>query len=225
MQRKPHQQLRRHGAALGLLIWLIVSIAGCSRLAGLTSIDTAPGLSPWDGETYAQFVAENMEELNRRYTRQYAPVEFVVDTAAGSARVQQLIDPAVTALLAETIAEADSDDGRRIDAIMEIIRQRFEYVPEPEIWAPVSETIRAGKGDCKNLSILLLSALAASKIDAFAAVSNGHMWVRAYDGKQWRVLETDHDPERLQIYQIPGFYEDPLYKIFADYSLKRIPRQ
>jgi len=144
-----------------------------------------------------------MEELNRRYTHQYAPVEFVVDTDRGSARIQHLIDPEVTALLAETIAGPDLNDGNRIDAIMEVIRQRFEYIPEPEVWAPVSETIRAGKGDCKNLSIVLMSALAASGIDAYAAVSNGHMWVLAYDGNRWRILETDTDPQRLQIYQIP----------------------
>ena len=107
---------------------------------------------------------------------------------------------------------------------MEVIQQRFEYTPEPEAWVPVTETLRAGKGDCKNLSILLVSALTASGVDSYAAVSNGHMWVRAYDGLQWRILETDSDPQRNEIYGIPGFYKDPLYKIYPVRSLKRIPR-
>ncbi len=218
-----HDHRRRH-ALICLLLWLISASSGCQRLTTLAPIGQVPGLSPWDAQTYGEYVAENMTELNRRYTERYEPVEFVVDTAVGSARVQNLIDPAATALLAEVLAEPDAGSAVTIEGIMEVMRQRFEYVPEPEIWMPAGDTIRAGKGDCKNLSILLVSALTSSGVDAYAAVSNGHMWVRAYDGKQWRILETDADPERNQIYRIPGFYEYPLYKIFPDRSLKRIPR-
>ena len=207
---------------LGLLIWMIGIVGGCHRLAQVRSTEPAPGLGPWDADTYAAYVAENIKELNRRYTRQYQPVEFVVDTAAGSARVQRLIDPASTALLAEVVADPAAGSGETIEAIMEVVRIRFAYVPEPQAWAPVSETIRAGSGDCKNLSIVLMSALTSSGVDAYAAVSNGHMWVRAYDGQRWRILETD--PDRNRIYRIPGFYEDPLYKIFPDHSLKRVRR-
>ncbi len=209
---------------IGLLFCLIGSSAGCSRLTCVIPNDRVPGLSPWDADTYTEYVAQNIEVLNRTYTEQYRPVEFVVDTAGGSARVQTLIDPAATALLAEVIADPASGGGTTIEAIVEVVRQRFDYLPEPEIWAPVRETIRAGKGDCKNLSILLVSALTAAGVDAYAGISNGHMWVRAYDGQRWRILETDTDPERNQIYRIPGFYENPLYKIFSDHSLKRIPR-
>lgn len=41
-----------------------------------------------------------------------------------------------------------------------------------------------------------------------------------FDNK-WHVLEVDKDPERNKIYQIPGFYENPVYKIFKDRALKR----
>ena len=215
---------RKHHALIALFGWVIVSSVGCAGLTGVRSAEAVPGLSPWDADTYAQYVEQNMKELNRRYSGQYEPVEFVVDTAGGSTRVQFLIDPSATALLAEMISDPALDDGRQIDAIVAVIRQRFEYIPEPETWAPVKETIRAGKGDCKNLSLVLLSALTASGIEAYAGVSNGHMWVRAYDGRQWQTLETDRDPERNQIYRIPGFYDHPLYKIYADRSLKRIPR-
>ena len=211
-------------ALICLLLWIITASTGCQRPGALPPIEQVPDPTAWDVDTYVEYVAENMTELNQRYTERYAVVDFVVDTAAGSARVQRLIDPAATALLAEVIAEPDAGSAVTIEAIMEVMRQRFEYVPEPEVWMPASETIRAGKGDCKNLSILLVSALTSSGVDAYAAVSNGHMWVRAYDGKQWRILETDADPERNQIYRMPGFYETPLYKIFPDRSLKRIPR-
>ena len=191
------------------------------------AIDNVPGLSPWDADTYAAFVGQNIEELNRHYSEQYAPVEFVVDTAAGSVRIQTLIEPTATTLLAEVIAETASDDGRKIGAILEVIRQRFAYVPEPQSWAPVAQTIQAGRGDCKNLSLLLMSALTAAGVQAYAGISNGHMWVRAYDGNRWQLLETDMDPEpeRIRIYRMDGFYEAPLYKIYADRSLKRIRKR
>ena len=214
---------RRH-ALFALLVWVTVASTGCARLSNLQSAEAVPGLSPWNTDIYAQYVKQNIEELNRRYSAQYEPVEFVVDTDGGSARVQVLIDPAATALLAEVIGEPASDNGGKIDAVMQVIRQRFEYIPEPATWAPVRETIRAGKGDCKNLSILLMSVLTASGIEAYAGVSNGHMWVQAYDGQQWHTLETDKDPVRNQVYRIPGFYDHPLFKIYADQSLKRIPR-
>jgi transglutaminase-like putative cysteine protease len=224
MPLKIKRNCRSCHALIGLLIWLIGSGLGCSRLTEVKSIEPVPGLRPWNADVYADYVAQNMKELNRRYTGQYEPVEFVVDTAAGSARVQSLIDPAATALLAEVIADPASSSAETIEAITEVILLRFEYIPEPEPWAPVRDTIRSEKGDCKNLSLVLMSALAASGIDAYAAVSNGHMWVQAYDGQRWRILETDTDPGRNRIYRIPGFYENPLYKIFLDRSLKRIPR-
>ena len=115
-----------------------------------------PGISPWDQDTYAAYVEQNIEERNRRYTRLYEPYEFIVDTTGGSARIQSLIDPEATALLAEVIAGPALDDGSKIEAIMDVIRHRFAYRSEPEIWAPVKETLRAGKGDCKNLSLVLM---------------------------------------------------------------------
>ena len=35
-------------------------------------------------------------------------------------------------------------------------------------------------------------------------------------------LKWDLDPERQKIYRIPGFYENPLYKIYPERSEKRI---
>jgi hypothetical protein len=37
----------------------------------------------------------------------------------------------------------------------------------------------------------------------------------------WFVLELDQNPERQKIYRIPNFYENLLYKIYADRSEKR----
>jgi hypothetical protein len=47
------------------------------------------------------------------------------------------------------------------------------------------------------------------------------MWVNVFYDNEWHGLEVDRDPERNKIYSIPGFYEDPLYKIFIDRTEKR----
>lgn len=211
-------------ALIGLLMILIGSAAGCFRPAVKKGDESIPGLHPWNADSYAAYVVQNIEALNRRYTGRYEPVEFVVDTAGGSARVQTLIDPSATDLLAEVVAGPAAGDGKKIEAIVEVLRQRFVYIPEPQAWAPVSETIRAGNGDCKNLSVVLMSALTSAGIPAYGAISNGHMWVCAFDGSKWRIIEIDDDPQRKRIYRIPGFYQDPLYKILPEHSLKRIPR-
>ena len=67
-------------------------------------------MAAWDANTYGQYVAENIAELNRKYTERYEPVEFVVDTAVGSARVQRLIDPAANCIC--TVAQGADFDVR-----------------------------------------------------------------------------------------------------------------
>ena len=49
----------------------------------------------------------------------------------------------------------------------------------------------------------------------------GILWVKVHENDQWVVLELDLNPQRQKIYQIPGFYENPLYKIYSDRSEKR----
>jgi hypothetical protein len=48
------------------------------------------------------------------------------------------------------------------------------------------------------------------------------MWVKVHENYQWFVLELDQNPQRQKIYRIPGFYENPLYRIYGDRSEKRI---
>jgi transglutaminase-like putative cysteine protease len=85
----------------------------------------------------------------------------------------------------------------------------------------VQETIRTQKGDCKSLSLLLMSLLTAAGLDAYAGISNGHMWVVANENNRWQVWDLDQNPARKKIYAIAGFYDDPLYKIYPDRSEKR----
>jgi hypothetical protein len=156
----------------------------------------------WNLSSYAEFVKENMAEMNANYSSVYAPYEFIVDTDYGSTVIQNLLDTeSATSINAGLVRDAN---------------------PEPsEPLMRVEETIRTQKGDCKSLSLLLMSCLANAGYNTYAGISNGHMWVNVNHDNQWQVLELDLDPERNTIYRIPGFYENPLYKIYPDRSEKR----
>lgn len=71
------------------------------------------------------------------------------------------------------------------------------------------------------MSLLLMSMLMADYIPVYGAISNGHMWVNVYQDNKWVVLEVDKDPHRNRIYSIPGFYENPLFKVFPNGTVKR----
>jgi hypothetical protein len=47
------------------------------------------------------------------------------------------------------------------------------------------------------------------------------MWTNVYFDNEWHVLEVDKDSDRNKIYQMPGFYKDPIYKVFIDHTMKR----
>jgi hypothetical protein len=92
---------------------------------------------------------------------------------------------------------------------------------DPHRWQSVEETIKTRKGDCKSLSLLLMSLLKSAGYDSYAGIANGHMWVVAYEKNRWKIYELDKNRERNLIYGIPGFYDIPLYKIYPDRSEKR----
>ena len=176
----------------------------------------------WNLDSYAQFVKQNMTEINARYTPEYAPYEFVVDTEYGSTVIQNLIDPeAISSIIADVEKYSDSEYPDRLVAFYQYIVDEYHYILDPHAWQPVTETIRTRKGDCKSLSLLLMSLLLSEGYDTYAGISNGHMWVKVHENYQWVVLELDQNPQRQKIYRIPGFYENPLYRIYGDRSEKR----
>ncbi len=66
-----------------------------------------------------------------------------------------------------------------------------------------------------------MSLLLSAGYDTYAGIANGHMWVKVHENYQGVVLELDQNPQRQKIYRIPGFYDNPLYRIYADRSEKR----
>jgi hypothetical protein len=176
----------------------------------------------WDLDSYTQFVKQNMTEINTAYTSEYVSYEFVVDTEYGSTVVQNLIDPqTVSGITADLGKYSDPEYPDRLVTIYQYIIEEYDYILDPHAWQSVEETIRTKKGDCKSLSLLLMSLLLSEGYDTYAGIANGHMWVRVHEHYQWIVMELDQNPERQKIYRIPGFYDKPLYRIYQDRSERR----
>ena len=176
----------------------------------------------WNLESYAQFVKHNMAGINERYATEYELYEFVVDTEYGSTVIQNLIDPeAASPIITELEKYTDLKYPNRLDTIYQYIIEEYNYILDPHEWQSVEETIRTKKGDCKSLSLLLMSLLLSEGYSTYAGISNGHMWVKVHANYQWMVMELDQSPQRQKIYRLPGFYDNPLYKIYGDRSEKR----
>jgi hypothetical protein len=212
----------RHKVITIGILWVFL-LSGCAAIQRekIPAEPIFPDLK-WNLASYAEFVKENMAEINANYSTVYAPYEFVVDTDCGSTVIQNLLDTeSTTAITAGLMSDANPEPSDSLMHIYQHIINHYDYILDPGKWQSIEETIRAKKGDCKSLSMLLMSCLAAAGYDTYAAISNGHIWVNVNHENQWQVLELDLDPERNTIYRIPGFYENPLYKIYPDRSEKR----
>lgn len=201
------------------LCWLAVAVTGCALFAVKPVSEGI--LSFRDTERYADFVKWNIAALNRRYSRNYVDYDFIVDTEYGSTSIQNLINTQAMTSIIRQLGVEDHEAGSRVAILSDYIRREYAYVDEPQDWATAEETLLRKRGDCKNLSILLLSMLIHADVKAHGAISNGHMWVNAFFNGHWHVIETDPWTDRLPIYQLPGFYEYPLYKVFPHRTVKR----
>ena len=213
--------MRRNVIAFWMLFVFLLSGCAAIQREKIPAEPIFPDLK-WNLASYAEFVKENMAEINAHYSTEYVHYEFVVDTDYGSTVIQNLLDPeSVTAFNNGLMGDANPHSSAPLMRIYQHIIKHYDYILDPLKWQSIQETIKAQKGDCKSLSLLLMSCLAAAGYDTYAAISNGHMWVNVNHENQWQVLELDLDPERNTISRIPGFYENPLYKIYPDRSEKR----
>ena len=212
-----------------MLFFLLLSLIFVVIYGGCTSIIkekrseeiVTPAL-PWDVENYAVFLKQNMKNMNERYSTEYAPYNFVVDTDRGSTLIQNLIEPEIALEIKDRPWSDNIKDDYKLYKIFKYVQNDYTFFMEPDKWTTIKETVKSKKGDCKSLSLLLMSLLISAGIDTHAAISNGHMWVNAFYNGRWHVLEIDNDPERNKIYSIPGFYDNPLYKIYPDHTEKRV---
>lgn len=211
------------------LFWLItifvavalLSLVGCGYHLDRLKKAPPPPIEPWNPDVYGTFIAENRVLMDHIYSDEYVEYPFIVDSEVGSVPIQDLIDPEAVRSLAKQILPAESGSSQILDAAQRYLMIAIRYRARPGAWMTVNETLEIGAADCKGRSLLLLSLLLAANQEAYAAISNGHMWVVIQVDGRWQTVETDPDPERRRIYSMPGFYERPLYKIYADRTMKR----
>jgi len=205
-----------------LLLIFVMIFGGCVAIIKEKRPEeiVTPAL-PWDVENYAVFIKQNMNNMNEKYSTEYAPYDFIVDTDFGSTLIQNLIEPEIALEIKDRPWSDNMEDDYKSYKIFKYVQNDYRFFMEPEKWPTVKETVKRKKGDCKSLSLLLMSLLISAGIETHAAISNGHMWVNAFYDNRWHVLEIDNDPERNKIYSIPGFYDNPLYKIYTDHTGKR----
>ena len=208
---------------IGLLyLTYVIIISGCTSIIDKKRTEERMASSfEWNQEIYIEFLKQNMEKIDRQYSTEYVAYDFFVDTDNGSTRIQNLIDSEAVRPITEKLEIASIDYDQKLSKILDYVQNEYTFRPDPGKWRTVAETIQTKKGDCKSLSLLLMSLLLAADFPAHAAISNGHMWVNVYHDNKLRVLEVDRDPDRNKVYSIPGFYDNPLFKIFPDGAVKR----
>lgn len=211
------------------LFWLMticfvvapLSLVGCGQHLERLTKTPPPPIEPWNPDVYGTFIAENRVLMDHIYSDEYVEYPFMVDSEVGSVLIQDLIDPEAVRPLAKQILPVEGDSRQILDAAQRYLMVAIRYRARPGAWMTVNETLEIGAADCKGRSLLLLSLLLAANQEAYAAIGNGHMWVVIKVDGRWQTVETDPDPERRRIYSMPGFYERPLYKIYADRTIKR----
>ena len=177
--------------------------------------------SPLATQEYIQYIKANIALKDLKYSTQYEPIEFIVDTDFGSTKIQNLIDLADGRSIVEKEGWDRIQPQDKVEKAFQYIVTHYKYITEPCKWLSTRDIITQKQGDCKNLSLLLLSMLHAMGIDSYASISNNHMWVNATIANQWHIFELDQNPEHNRIYAIESFYEHPLYKIYLEQTLKR----
>ncbi len=205
-----------------LFLIICITLIGCRSVIKVEYPEkTIVPPSPWSLHDYAEFLKENMKYRDEIYSTEYIDCNLVVDTDFGSTPIQNLIDPNTVFSIVDTPIINNMNYYDRILYICEYVLREYNYHAEPHYWQTVDETIKAKKGDCNDLSLLLMSLLVSAGINAHASISNFHMWVNVFYDNEWHVLETDKDLLRNRIYQIPNFYKNPLFKVFIDGTQKR----
>ncbi len=201
--------------------WMCISAGSTALAQGIAPLKKTRASYNLDMQYYTALLKQNIEIADKRYSKEYILYDFIVDTEYGSTLIQNLIDPAAVAFIIEALEIDNLDENNKLLKIFDYVRQDYAFVPDPYTWPTVEETIKKKKGDCNSLSLLLMSLLQAADINTYAGISNGHMWVYAFCQENWQLLEIDQDPVRKKIYSLPGFYNNPVYKIFVDHSKKR----
>jgi hypothetical protein len=81
--------------------------------------------------------------------------------------------------LAPTIVKGQDDDWKKVEAIFDYVQENVKYEFSPEIH-PAVEALKAGKGDCEELTSLFIAFCRANKIPARAVWVPDHCYPEFY---------------------------------------------
>ena len=101
---------------------------------------------PWDVENYADFLKQNMKNMNERYSTEYAPYNFVVDTDMGSTPIQNLIEPEIAFEIKNRPWSDNMEDDHKRYKIFQYVQNDYNFIMEPNKWSTVKETVKSKKG-------------------------------------------------------------------------------
>ncbi len=161
-----------------------------------------------------QALLENERKIEKKYSKDYEAVEEKYsdrrDEDGNAISVKAFIRPEQTAELIVKMKLANLTAERRIQTIYSFVKMNFEFVADEEnedYWQYPNETLKRGKGDCEDLSILLASMLIQAGIQEGLIRVNAKNW-HVYttvnlDGKM--VLETDPNRDNAYSYEWPSF--------------------
>jgi hypothetical protein len=206
--------------ALSLLFLMVVLIHCAPGLKKYPEEFIIPPL-PENLQDYAIFLKNNIAGINETYSKEYIPFNFEVDTENGSTLIQNFINPEAVSSISHNLGLENLEDKEKISILYDYVLDEYTFIINPFKWQTVEETVNTKKGDCKSLSLLLMSLFLSAGLDSYVAISNGHMWPNVYFDNKWHVLEVDKNSDRNKLYQMPGFYKDPIYKVFIDHTMKR----
>lgn len=229
MRTKAHRPAYLQRPALLAVIFITMAIVLPIGCAHQPALDSKPKIKPSTTQTpenYHAFLVENRVLIERVYSQDYTECQFEVDSEEGTILVQKLIEPDKVSEIINKTIPLGTEDQRIIDLVHEYITTTIQFQPMPNVWPTISETLARKEADCKGLSLLMLSLLLAANQNAYAAINNGHMWVVVWVDGRWKQVETDPNPQRVNLYaSVPDFYIQPIFKIYADRTLKRRRRE
>ena len=131
-----------------LLLIFVMIFGGCAAIIKEKPPEeiVTPAL-PWDVKNYAVFVKQNMKNINERYSTEYAPYDFIVDTDFGSTLIQNLIEPEIALEIKGRPWSDSMEDDYKLYKIFKYVQNDYIFFMEPSKWPTVKETVKSKKGD------------------------------------------------------------------------------
>lgn len=164
---------------------------------------------------FENFILENERKLEEKFLSKYELFEEKFsdrqDETGQAISIKDFIRPEETAELISNLNLGNLIPEQKIETIFSFVRTNFQFVPDEEgedYWQYPGETIGRGKGDCEDLTFLLVSMLIRADIPEnliWVNLKNWHSYATVHLGGKMMVLETNPDPNHFYLYDLPQF--------------------